>query len=44
MARKPKMINILVTDNETKRIISFQKGGEVKELRAFFCKPFQMCY
>ena len=44
MARKPKMINILVTDNETKRIISFQKGGEVKEFRTFLCKPFQMCY
>ena len=36
MARKPKMLNTLVTDNETKRIISFQKGGEVKEFRHLF--------
>ena len=43
MARKPKMLNILLTHDEAKRImhhISFQKGGEVKEFRYLFLQAF----
>ncbi|PFX32450.1 uncharacterized protein LOC111320850 isoform X1 [Stylophora pistillata] len=35
-----KMIRIHVTFGETKRIVVFQKGGEVKKLRPFFLHPF----
>ena len=35
-----KMIRIHVTFGETKRIVVFQKGGEVKKLRPFFLHAF----
>ena len=34
------MLNILLTHDETKRIISFHKGGEVKEFRHPFLQAF----
>lgn len=40
MAKKSKMLNVHVTHEENKRIISFQKGGEVKEFRHLFLQVF----
>ena len=40
MAKKSKMIKVHVTHDENKRIISFQKGGEVKEFRHLFLQVF----
>ena len=34
------MLNILLTHDETKRIISFHKGGEVKEFHHLFLQVF----
>ena len=41
MSKKPKMLKVHVTHEENKRIISFQKGGEVKEFRHLFLQVFQ---
>ena len=40
MAKKSKMLKVHVTHDENKRIISFQKGGEVKEFRHLFLQVF----
>ena len=36
----PKMVKVHVTFNETKRILSLEKGGEIKELRHLFLQLF----
>lgn len=40
MLKKSKMLKVHVTHDENKRIISFQKGGEVKEFRHLFLQVF----
>ena len=40
MSKKSKMLKVHVTHEENKRIISFQKGGEVKEFRHLFLQVF----
>lgn len=40
MLKKSKMLKVHVTHEENKRIISFQKGGEVKEFRHLFLQVF----
>ena len=40
MPKKSKMLKVHVTHEENKRIISFQKGGEVKEFRHLFLQVF----
>ena len=40
ISKKSKMLKVHVTHEENKRIISFQKGGEVKEFRHLFLQVF----
>ncbi|XP_073240013.1 uncharacterized protein [Porites lutea] len=40
MDKKSKMLKVHLTHEENKRIISFQKGGEVKEFRHLFLQVF----
>ena len=40
----PKMVKVHMTFNDYKRIISFRKGGKVKELRYRFLRDFSFVF